>query len=220
MYSPLPVKRWARTWQGGPCRRRGDSHRIDAPAYKEGGIVILHGNLAPQGAVVKRSAVDPELWHYCGPARVFHSEQDCIDSVQNGNYREGDVLVVSYEGPVGGPGMREMHRLSNVLKALARRIALVTDGRFSGADSGLMIGYVTPEAASGGAIGIVQDGDEIEINLELRTLNPEYHRLQNCKSACKTSPRCTKKAIPNCWTATSELVGPASEGAMWRVGAN
>jgi len=192
-------------------------HRIDAPAYKEGGIVILHGNLAPQGAVVKRSAVDPDLWHYRGPARLFHSEQDCIEAVQNGNYREGDVLVVCYEGPVGGPGMREMHRLSNVLKALTRRIALVTDGRFSGADSGLMIGYVTPEAARGGAIGIVKDGDEIEINLEQRTLTLNIppaelqQRLQNFTPLRKES----FSELLDCY---QELVGPASEGAIWRVG--
>ena len=123
-------------------------HSLQEPVYKEGGIVILRGNLAPGGAVVKRSAVDPEMWQYRGPARVFHSEQDCIQAVQDGDVQEGEVLVVAYEGPVGGPGIREMHRLSNVLKAMQQRIALITDGRFSGADSGLMIGYVTPEAGS------------------------------------------------------------------------
>ncbi len=189
-------------------------HRIDAPAYKEGGIVILHGNLAPRGAVVKRSAVDPELWHYRGPARVFHSEQDCIDAIQGGSYREGDVLVVNYEGPVGGPGMREMHRLSNVLKSLAGRIALVTDGRFSGADSGLMIGYVTPEAASGGAIGVVQDGDLVEIDLQTRslTLDISAAELQERLKAFTPLHKETHSVLLDCYR---ELVGPASEGAMW-----
>ena len=153
-----------------PLRDRAIIHPFDQPVSKEGGIVVLHGNLSPGGAIVKRSAVPKELFQYSGPARVFKSEQDCIQAMDEGKVKEGEVLVVRYEGPRGGPGMREMHRLSNRLKAMQQRIALVTDGRFSGADSGLMIGHVTPEAAEGGAIGVVKDGDRIKIDLAEKTL--------------------------------------------------
>jgi dihydroxy-acid dehydratase len=140
------------------------------PLDSEGGIVILEGNLAPQGAVVKRSAIPRELYQFRGPARVFTSEEDCIAALQSGEIHEGEVLVVTYEGPRGGPGMREMHRLTGVLRAFSDNVALITDGRFSGADRGLVIGYVTPEAADGGPIGIVRDGDVVGIDLVARTL--------------------------------------------------
>ena len=140
------------------------------PYDNEGGIVVLRGNLAPDGAVVKRSAVPPVLYKYSGPAKVFTSEQDCIDAVQNNQVSEGDVLIVTYEGPKGGPGMREMHRLTGILRAFGDNIALITDGRFSGADSGLVIGYISPEAADGGPIGIIRNGDEILIDIDNRTL--------------------------------------------------
>lgn len=167
-------------------------HALDAPLEPEGGIAILSGSLAPQGAVVKRSAVPHHLYRYRGPARVFTSEEECIEAVQSGAVREGDVLVVTYEGPKGGPGMREMHRLTGVLRAFSDNIALITDGRFSGADSGLVIGYVMPEAADGGPIGIVQTGDMIQIDLEARTLHldlPDHdieQRLAAFKPLVKT----------------------------------
>jgi dihydroxy-acid dehydratase len=153
-----------------PQADRAVIHSFQQPVSKEGGIVVLHGNLVPGGAIVKRSAVPKKLFQYSGPARIYESEQDCIQALDDGKVNEGDVLVVKYEGPRGGPGMREMHRLSNRLKAMQQRIALVTDGRFSGADSGLMIGHVTPEAAAGGTIGVVEDGDLIEIDLYERRL--------------------------------------------------
>ena len=184
------------------------------PIGKEGGIVILNGNLAPQGAIVKRSAVNPELYTFSGPARVFTNEQDCINSVREGVIKDGEVLIVRYEGPRGGPGMREMHRLSNVLDVMKSRIALITDGRFSGADKGLMIGYVTPEASCGGPIGIVNDGDIIEINLNKKTLNlmisneELQKRLDNFTPTLKT----TDSELLNKYR---KEVGPASKGAVW-----
>ena len=143
------------------------------PLDHEGGIAILKGNLAPSGAVVKRSAVPQAMYYYRGPARVFQSEEDCIAAIQNGIVMEGDVLVVTYEGPKGGPGMREMHRLTGVLNAFSDHVALITDGRFSGADSGLVIGYVTPEAADCGPIGLVLNGDVIVIDINRRLIQLE-----------------------------------------------
>lgn len=143
----------------------------DDPLESEGGIAVLTGNLAPEGAIVKRSAVPPDLHRFRGPARVFTSEEDCTAALDGGEAREGDVLVITYEGPKGGPGMREMHRLIGVLRATDSRMALVTDGRFSGADSGLVIGHVAPEAADGGPIAIVRDGDVIDIDLAARKLS-------------------------------------------------
>ena len=189
-------------------------HPFDQPISKEGGIVVLHGNLAQGGAICKRSAVPKELHRYSGSARVFESEQECIRAMDGGLVRDGEVLVVRYEGPRGGPGMREMHRLSNRLKALQQRIALVTDGRFSGADSGLMIGHVTPEAAEGGAIGVVRDGDRIEIDLTEKRLTLEIPDAQVKERLAAFKP--AKKVI------NSELlrhyrdeVGCAADGAIW-----
>lgn len=189
-------------------------HPRQQPVASEGGIVILHGNIAPEGAVVKRSAVPQELYQYSGPARVFHSEQDCILSVQNGEVNEGDVLVVAYEGPKGGPGMREMHRLSNVLKAMKTRIALITDGRFSGADSGLMIGYITPEAAVGGPIGIIRDGDIIDIDLNQKRLNLRISDEELNQRLKNFVPK-KKVSFSEFLDSYSQQVGPASEGAIW-----
>ncbi|MBA7596727.1 Dihydroxy-acid dehydratase [subsurface metagenome] len=187
---------------------------FNEPIGKEGGIVILHGNLAPQGAVVKRSAVNPELYTFSGPARVFTSEQDCINAVRERVIREGEVLIVRYEGPRGGPGMSEMHRLSNVLDVMKSRIALITDGRYSGADRGLMIGHVTPEAYCGGPIGIVNDGDIIEINLNKKTLNLiiSNEELQRRLDNFTPTPKTTDSELLNRYR---KEVGPASKGAVW-----
>lgn len=141
----------------------------DRPLSREGGLTVLKGNLAEVGGVVKKSAVPKELWVFRGPARVFDSEEECTEAVIGGRVADGDVLVVRYEGPKGGPGMREMHRLTELVKG--RRIAIVTDGRFSGATGGLSVGYLTPEAYAGGTVALVQDGDEIEIDVPRRRLN-------------------------------------------------
>jgi len=189
-------------------------HPFEKPITDEGGIVILHGNLAPQGAVVKRSAVDPELFVFSGAARVFHNEQDCIDSVRSGIVKEGEVLIVRYEGPRGGPGMREMHRLSNVLKIMKSRIALITDGRYSGADNGLMIGYVTPEAACGGPIGIVQDGDMIDIDLHQKTLSIRLSEAEINDRIAHFTPQ-PHQIDSELLSKYRKEVGPAAEGAVW-----
>ena len=140
---------------------------VDNPYSKTGGIAVLRGNLAPDGCVVKRSAVAPEMLKHTGPARVFNSEEEAIDSIYNGRIHDGDVVVIRYEGPKGGPGMREMLNPTSALAGmkLDKTVALITDGRFSGASRGASIGHVCPEAASGGPIGLVQEGDLIEIDI-------------------------------------------------------
>lgn len=138
----------------------------------DGGLAILRGNLAPDGCVVKTAGIDESLWSFTGPARVVESQEDAVRVILDGVIQPGDVLVVRYEGPAGGPGMQEMLYPTAFLKGagLGQSCALVTDGRFSGGTSGLSIGHVAPEAASGGAIGLVQDGDTIVIDVATRTL--------------------------------------------------
>jgi len=200
--------------QSAPPPDRAIIHPFDQPISMEGGIVVLHGNLAPGGAICKRSAVPVELHQYSGPARVFESEQDCILAMDKGIIQDGEVLVVRYEGPRGGPGMREMHRLSNRLKALQQRIALVTDGRFSGADSGLMIGHVTPEAAEGGAIGVVCNGDQIEINLTESRL---MLKISDDEMTNRLAAFVPVKKVPHSQFLQhyQDQVGCAADGAIW-----
>ena len=143
---------------------------LDNPFMKEGGLAILKGNLAPDGCVVKRSAVAPEMLVHEGPARCFNSEEEAIAFIYSGKVQAGDVIVIRYEGPAGGPGMREMLSPTSAIAGagLDKDVALITDGRFSGATRGASIGHVSPEAVSGGNIAYVKDGDIISINI------PEY----------------------------------------------
>lgn len=146
---------------------------VSKPHAQHGGIAILYGSLAPRGAVCKTGAVDPAMMRHRGPARVFDSEDDASKAIVGGSIKESDVVVVRYEGPKGGPGMREMLTLTAALvgMGLGAKVALVTDGRFSGATRGACIGHVSPEAAAGGPISCVRDGDPIEIDLEDYRLN-------------------------------------------------
>ena len=143
---------------------------VDNPYSKTGGIAVLRGNLAPDGCVVKRSAVAPEMLVHSGPAKVFDSEEDAIEAIYGGKIVKGDVVVIRYEGPAGGPGMREMLNPTSAIAGMGldKDVALITDGRFSGATRGASIGHVSPEAVSGGTIAYVKDGDIISINI------PEY----------------------------------------------
>ena len=148
---------------------------IDEPYSAVGGLRVLKGNLAPRGAVVKQSAVAPEMRQHAGPARVFESEEAAVGAILGGRIREGDVVVIRYEGPRGGPGMREMLSPTSAVKGmgLAGSVALITDGRFSGATSGASIGHVSPEAAEGGPIALVEEGDTITIDIDAGTLTLE-----------------------------------------------
>ena len=143
---------------------------IDNPYTQTGGIAVLRGNLAPDGCVVKRSAVAAEMLVHKGPAKVFNSEEEAIAAIKGGKIIAGDVVVIRYEGPSGGPGMREMLSPTSAIAGMGldKDVALITDGRFSGATRGAAIGHVSPEAVRGGNIAYVQDGDIISINI------PEY----------------------------------------------
>ena len=145
---------------------------VENPYSETGGIAVLKGNLAPEGSVVKRSAVLPEMLVHEGPAKVFDSEEEAQAAINGGKIVAGDVVVIRYEGPKGGPGMREMLNPTSAIMGmgLGNSVALITDGRFSGATRGACIGHVTPEAASGGVIGVVEDGDIISINIPENTI--------------------------------------------------
>ncbi|WP_213698929.1 dihydroxy-acid dehydratase [Acetomicrobium sp.] len=146
---------------------------VERPHHREGGIAVLHGNLAPDGAVVKQSAVSPEMMKHKGPARIFDSEEAATKAIFSGQIKKGDVVVIRYEGPKGGPGMREMLGPSSALAGMGldRHVALITDGRFSGATRGASIGHVSPEAADGGPIGLLREGDEVIIDIPARKLD-------------------------------------------------
>ena len=190
---------------------------LDAPYRADGALAVLRGNLAPDGCLVKASAASRRFQR--GPARVFDGEEACTDAVRNGQVVAGDVLVVRYEGPAGGPGMREMLSVtSSVVGAnLGESVALVTDGRFSGATRGLMVGHVAPEAARGGPLAVVRDGDTITIDLDARELAVE---LEDDELAA----RLAGWRLPELPYARGVfgryrlLVGSASEGAVLREG--
>ncbi|WNV89999.1 dihydroxy-acid dehydratase [Umezawaea sp. Da 62-37] len=150
----------------------GCIHDVEHAFTKDGGLAVLRGNLAERGAVIKAAGIDEELWHFEGPARVVESQEEAVSVILKKEIQAGDVLVVRYEGPAGGPGMQEMLHPTAFLKGsgLGKKCALITDGRFSGGSSGLSIGHVSPEAAGGGAIGLVQDGDRILIDVHERRL--------------------------------------------------
>ncbi len=153
-------------------RETGCIRSVEHAYSAEGGLAILYGNLAEDGCVVKTAGVDPSIWLFEGPARVFHSQESACDSILSGEIKEGDIVLISHEGPKGGPGMQEMLYPTSYIKAkkLGEVCALVTDGRFSGGTSGLSIGHVSPEAAEGGTIGLVEDGDRIRIDIPNRTI--------------------------------------------------
>jgi len=139
----------------------------------QGGLAVLFGNLAPGGGIVKQSAVSPKMLRHSGPARVFDSEEEAAQAIQAGKIVKGDVVVIRYEGPKGGPGMREMLAITSAIAGMGldEDVALITDGRFSGATRGAAIGHISPEAASGGLIGLVEDGDIIDIDIPARQIS-------------------------------------------------
>lgn len=156
-------------------RKQGCIRNIDNAYSKDGGLAILYGNLAVDGSIVKTAGVDENLFVHRGPARVFESQEEACSAILGREITKGDVVVIKYEGPRGGPGMQEMLYPTSYLKAmgLGKDCALITDGRFSGGTSGLSIGHVSPEASSGGNIAIIRDGDFISININSRSINIE-----------------------------------------------
>ncbi len=145
---------------------------VDSPYHQEGGLAILYGSLAPEGSVVKQSGVAPEMMHHKGPARVFESEDEAYRAILDKKIEPGDVVVIRYEGPKGGPGMPEMLSPTAAIMGmgLGKEVALITDGRFSGGTHGAAVGHVSPEAADGGPIALVQEGDMIEIDIPNRRI--------------------------------------------------
>lgn len=154
-------------------RTEGCIRDLEHAYTKDGGLAVLFGNIAQDGCVVKTAGVSSELWHFCGPAVVFDSQEDACDGILGGKVKSGDCVVITHEGPKGGPGMQEMLYPTSYIKSmhLGTECALITDGRFSGGTSGLSIGHVSPEAASGGNIGKIKDGDMIEIDIPARSIN-------------------------------------------------
>jgi dihydroxy-acid dehydratase len=188
---------------------------IETPLKATGGLAILRGNLAPDGCVVKLAGHE-RLFH-TGPARVFESEEECFAAVKARSLRAGDVVVIRYEGPAGGPGMREMLHVTAAIvgEGLGDEVALITDGRFSGATHGLMVGHVAPEAAHGGPIAAVRDGDTIELDVEareLRLLLSDDEIAARLADVVVPPPRYTKGVFAR----YAAGVSSASEGAVLR----
>jgi len=165
----------------------------------EGGLAILYGNIALDGCVVKTAGVDESIWTFEGPARVFHSQDDACDAILDGVVKEGDIVVIVYEGPKGGPGMQEMLYPTSFLKSkkLGKACALVTDGRFSGGTSGLSIGHASPEAAEGGAIGLVEEGDPIKIDIPNRAIDLMISEAELTQRRSRMNERGTAAWKPN-----------------------
>ena len=188
---------------------------LDNPVHKEGGIAVLTGNLAPDGAVVKAAGISANMMVHQGPAKTFDSEEDAMKAILNKKIKKGDVVVIRYEGPKGGPGMREMLSPTATIAGmgLSESVALITDGRFSGATRGPCIGHVSPEAAVGGPIGLLKDGDIIEIDVPKRKLSVKLSDAELAKRAKSWTPR-----EPNVKTGYlarySQLVQSAHKGSV------
>jgi len=188
---------------------------LDRPYHQEGGIAILRGNLAPEGSVVKQSAVSADMRRFRGPARVFDSEEATTAAILKGDIKPGDVVVVRYEGPRGGPGMREMLYPTSLITGagLGESVALLTDGRFSGATVGLSVGHISPEAMAGGPLALVREGDEIAIDLDARTMDllvPEAELQRRRESWQAPEPK-----VKSGWLARyARLVTSAASGAV------
>jgi dihydroxy-acid dehydratase len=190
---------------------------VSDPHSHHGGIAILYGSLAPGGAVCKTGAVNPAMMKHRGPARVFNSEGDASKAILEASIKDGDVVVVRYEGPKGGPGMREMLSLTATLvgMGLGEKVALVTDGRFSGATRGACIGHVSPEAAVGGPISCLEDGDPIDIDLEHYRLDVDLDQLE-IEARLKHLRPLPSRASSGYLARYAALVGSADEGAVLR----
>lgn len=205
-------------------RQKGCIRDIEHAYFKDGGLAVLYGNLAPAGSIVKTAGVDPSIFHFRGPARVCESQDEACDAILSGRIAEGDVVIIRYEGPKGGPGMQEMLYPTSYLKSrnLGKKCALITDGRFSGGTSGLSIGHVSPEAASGGPIALVEDGDIIDVDIPNRSMNIliSDEELQNrlaresAKGKDAFKPKQRNRVISKALRAYAGMVTSADRGAV------
>ncbi|MCI9674334.1 MAG: dihydroxy-acid dehydratase [Lachnospiraceae bacterium] len=191
---------------------------VDHPYSKTGGLAVLKGNLAPDGSVVKRSAVVEEMMVHEGPARVFDCEEDAIAAIKGGKIAAGDVVVIRYEGPKGGPGMREMLNPTSAIAGmgLGSSVALITDGRFSGASRGASIGHVSPEAAVGGPIALIEEGDIVSINIPELTLNVKVSEEEMAERAKKWQPR-EPKVTTGYLSRYEKMVTSGNRGAVLEI---
>lgn len=193
----------------------GEVVRTVENAYSpDGGLKVMHGNLAPDCGVVKKSAVAPEMWQHSGPARVFNSEEEACEAIFGGKINPGDVVVIRYEGPAGGPGMREMLTPTSAIcgMGLASSVALITDGRFSGASKGPCIGHVSPEAAAGGPIALVEEGDRISIDIQAGTLTLDVSDDELARRRAAWEPPAPKYTT-GVLSRYAQLVSSADKGA-------
>jgi dihydroxy-acid dehydratase len=191
---------------------------LDKPVHTQGGIAILKGNLAPNCAVAKMAAISPKMWTFTGTARVFDQEEPAVKAIYNDEIKPGDVLVIRYEGPKGGPGMREMLVGTSAIvgKGLGEQVALITDGRFSGASRGPCIGHISPEAAAGGPIALIEDGDKITIDIPNRKLELGVSEKELAKRKAKWTPP-EPKVKKGYLVRYASLVTSADNGAILKV---
>ena len=205
--------------------RAGGCIRDVAHAYsKDGGLAVLKGNIAEDGCVVKTAGVDESIWKFTGPAKVFDSQEAACEGILGGKVQSGDVVVISYEGPKGGPGMQEMLYPTSYIKSrhLGKECALITDGRFSGGTSGLSIGHISPEAAAGGNIGLVKDGDIIEIDIPERSIRvrlsdeelAERRRAEEARGKNAFTPPFRQREVSKALKAYASMVSSADKGGV------
>ncbi len=208
-------------------RAKGCIRDLEHCYYADGGLAVLYGNLAERGSIVKTAGVDPSIFKFRGPARVFSSQESACEGILGGKVQAGDVVVIRYEGPKGGPGMQEMLYPTSYIKArqLGKACALVTDGRFSGGTSGLSIGHVSPEAAEGGAIALVREGDLIAIDIAARSLRVELsdaelerrRKEEEAQGAAAFTPRDRKREVSLALKTYALLTSSADTGAVRRL---
>lgn len=204
----------------------GCIHDLEHAYSAEGGLAVLRGNIAPDGAVIKSAGIPEELWNFVGPARVVESQEEAVSVILSKEIQPGEVLVVRYEGPAGGPGMQEMLHPTAFLKGtgMGRVCALITDGRFSGGSSGISVGHIAPEAAAGGAIGLIEDGDTVVIDVRTRTLHLQVEddvlaerRTKMDAAERPWQPRNRVRKVSNALRAYASLATSAHTGAIRRV---
>ena len=203
--------------RGAEIQDRAVIHPLEEAYSPVGGLAVLFGNLAPEGAVVKTAGIQPSMRKFTGKAVCFDSQEDCIAGIMGGKVKAGAFVVIRYEGPKGGPGMQEMLAPTSLIMGmgLGESVGLVTDGRFSGATRGACIGHVSPEAAEGGAIGLVQDGDPVTIDVEARTISVGVPDAELARRRESFRPR--KKEVRSSWLRRyAHLVTNAAKGAVMR----
>ena len=208
-------------------RANGCIRDMEHAYVKDGGLAVLKGNIAVDGCVVKTAGVDESIFRFSGPAKVFTSQEAAVEGILNDQVKSGDVVVITYEGPKGGPGMQEMLYPTSYIKSkhLGKECALITDGRFSGGTSGLSIGHISPEAANGGSIGLVRDGDIIDIDIPARTINvrltdeelDQRRRQEEALGKEAFTPRDRQREVSLALRAYASMVTSADKGGVRKL---